>query len=136
MTPLKWKTVYSETVIQSSYKNYHFSNFGESIVRHLKFRCTLVKIPLHNFQFRTGANLNYFIFDEKHSTFYLGKKLNILLNQMPLGESESYFSFWPQIYSVMFLIWRHIRKKIDQYILPLSETDIGFQQRLKWSSIW
>ena len=82
MTSLKWKTVYSETVIQSSYKNCHFSNFGESIVRYLKFRCTLVKIPMHNFQFRTGANLNYFIFDEKHSTFYLGKKLNILLNQI------------------------------------------------------
>ena len=61
----KVKTVYSEAAIQSSYKNYHFGNFGEIIVRCLKFRCTAVKMPSHNFQFRTGANLNYFIFDEK-----------------------------------------------------------------------
>ena len=57
--------VYPETAKQSSYKNYHFGNFGEIIVRYLKFRCTAVKMPSHNFEFRTGANLNQFIFDEK-----------------------------------------------------------------------
>ena len=37
MTSLNWKTVYSEAAIQISYKNYHFSNFGE-ITLNILFR--------------------------------------------------------------------------------------------------
>ena len=67
--------VYSEPVIQSSHKNYHFGNFRTIIVRYLKCRRTLVKevMPSYNSQFSAGANLNHFIVDGKHSTFPLGK---------------------------------------------------------------
>ena len=91
----KWKTVYSEVAIQNSNKNYHFGNFGEIIVRYLKFRRTLVKMPSNNFQFRTGANLIYFIVDEKHSKFPLRKKLNLL--------AQSYTSCWIIINFLLFL---------------------------------
>ena len=45
----------------------------EKTVRYTKFRRALVKMPLHNFQFRAGANLSYFIVDEKLLIFRLGK---------------------------------------------------------------
>ena len=60
MAIFHWKTVYSEAAIQNSYKNHHFGNLGEIIVRYLKFRRTLVKMLSNNFQFRTGANSSYF----------------------------------------------------------------------------
>ena len=73
-------------------------------------------MPLHNFQFRAGANLSYFIADEKLLIFRLGKNWTYwimwknLLNNVSLDESESVYFF----FTVMFLTGRQIRKRIDQ----------------------
>ena len=42
--------------------------------------------------------------------FFAPQKTN---PKVPLTESEWYFTFSPWIYSVMFLIWRQIRKKMS-----------------------
>ena len=122
----KWKTVYSEVVIQNSYKNCHLGNFGEIIVHYLKLDVyTLVKMPSNNFQFRTGANLSYFTVDEKHSKFPSGKKLILLV--------ESGTSCWITINYLLFLtinIWCDVSTLTSDSQKKLTNTYCHYQTRI------